>query len=92
LRNGALHGFALLATFVDDHARALRLLGAAETQSGTLQLARLPHTLHTQLRAPQQFARARAALGETASAAAYMVGATRSLEEAVAEALALMIA
>jgi len=90
--NLCLHGFALLATFVDDHARALRLLGAAETQSGTLQLARLPHTLHTQLRAPQQFARARAALGETASAAAYMVGATCSLEEAVAEALALTIA
>lgn len=90
--NLCLQGFALLATVAGDHARALRLLGAAETQADTLKLARLPHTLQTQLQAPQRFARARAALGEPASAAAYTIGATCSLEEAVADALALPIA
>jgi predicted ATPase/DNA-binding SARP family transcriptional activator len=89
--NLSIQGFALLATFVGDHPRALRLLGAAEAQSRTLKLARLPHTLHTQLQAPQQFALARAILGEAASDAAYMIGATLSLEGMVAEALALAI-
>jgi len=90
--NLCLQGFALLAAVAGDHARALRLLGAAEMQSGTLHLARLPHTFGTQLQLPQHFARARAALGEVASAAAYTVGAALSLEGAVAEALALTVA
>ncbi len=89
--NLCLQGCALLAAAAGDHARALRLLGAAETQSGALRLARLPHTFQTLLQAPQRFALARAAFGEAASAAAYATGTTLSLDDAVSEARALTI-
>jgi predicted ATPase/transcriptional regulator with XRE-family HTH domain len=75
----ALAGFAAVTAALGDHVAAARLLGATEIVLESSLHARIPNFTHQ----AQTIQAVRAALGETAFAAAWEAGRTLSPEEAV---------
>jgi predicted ATPase/class 3 adenylate cyclase len=87
-RSGAcdsVNAIAVWCVLGGDPATAARLFGAAQAARSELRVARGPFEAYW----AEQQAAARTALGDAAFDAAYAKGATLSLEEAVAEALAV---